>query len=162
MKLCKPYRSPLQAVFIISFTVVLVLLSAALLRYFPTLAVYLRLTGGAFLLLGAVLLFRYTLTEFVYVLADGRLTIRRIIGLTERVVATVELDVNVELYTKAQFKKIKTAGGKSYRQNLTAVTAYLVYEKRKRRYHLEIEPNEPFFFLIKAELDKAKKDKENK
>ena len=162
MKLCKPYRSPLQAVFIIAFTVVMVLLSAALVRYFPDIAVYLRLTGGAFLLLGAVLLFRYTLTEFVYVLSENTLTVRRIIGLTERVVATLTLDINVELYTKAQFKKIKTAGGKSYRQNITANTAYLVFEKRKRRHYIEIEPNAPFYALIKAELDKNKEDKENK
>lgn len=152
MKLCKPYRSPLQAVFIMVFTAVFVLMTAFIVPYFYDIALYLRLLGGVFFLCGTVLMFRYTVTEFVYALSEDTLTVRRIIGLSNRAVATVELTEETRLYTKAEFKKIKTAGGKSYRQNLTASTAFLVYEKNGKKYHLEFEPNVEFYELVRKAL----------
>ena len=157
MKLCKPYRSPLQAVFIMVFTAVFVLLSAYMLPYFPDIAVYLRLTGGVFLLLGAFLLFRYTMTEFVYALSEGTFTVRRIIGMHESMIISIPLTDKTSLYTKKEFKKIKTAGGKSYRQNLTASTAFLVFEKSGKKYYVEFEPNPEFFALVKKEIDDKNK-----
>lgn len=152
MKLCKPYRSPIQAVFILVFTSIFVLMTAFIVPYFPDVAIYLRLLGGVFLLLGAVLLFRYTLTEFVYGVSRDTFTVCRITGFASRNVATIELTENTCLYTKAEFKKIKTAGGKSYRQNLTAATAFLVYEKNGRKYHLEFEPYAEFYEIVKQAL----------
>lgn len=158
IKLCKPYRSPKQAVFIIVFTAVFVLISAATARYFPDIALYLRLTGGALLLLGAVLLFRFTMTEYVYALSGNVFSVRRINGFTESTVFSLELSSDTELYTKAEFKKKTTAGGTSYRQNLTASTAYLVYKRGSKRRYVEIEPNAEFFALLKKEIDENKKD----
>lgn len=159
MKLCKPYRSPLQAVFIMVFTAVFVLMTAFIIPYFPDISLYLRLTGGVLLLIGAVLLFRFTVTEFIYVLEGGILTVRRIIGSTERPLVSLELTEKTALYTKKEFKKVKTAGGKSYRQNLTANTAFLVYESGGKKRHIEIEPNNEFFAILKEELNR--KDKES-
>lgn len=156
MKLCKPYRSPLQAMFIMVFTAIFVLLSAYMIPYFPDLAIYLRLTGGMFLFLGAYLLFRYTLTEFVYALSDGVFSVHRIIGLGERRILTLELTEKTELYTKKEFKRIKTKGGKSYRQNLTAATAFFVYEHKGEKRYIEFEPNAEFYAILKKAIEDKK------
>jgi len=139
------------------FTAVFVLLSVALIPYFPYGALYLRLTGGVFLLLGTVLLFRYTMIEFVYTLADDTLTVRRIIGKTERPVFSLQLTEDVKLYTKKQFKKKQTTSGKSYRQNLTAATAFVVYKQGDKKLYMEFEPNLQFYMLVKQCLENAQK-----
>ncbi len=157
MKLCKPYRSPLQAVFIMVFTAVFVLLTAFIIPYFPDIAIYLRLTGGVFLILGVYLLFRYTMTEFVYALSDGVFSVRRITGFYESKLISVELTDKTKLYTKKEFKSVKTDSGKSYRQNLTAATAFLVIEKAGKKYYIEFEPNLEFYALMKNEIE-SKKD----
>lgn len=153
MKLCKPYRSPLQAVFIMVFTAVLVLMTAFIIPYFPDIALYLRLFGGVALLVGAVVLFRFTMTEFVYGLNGDTLTVRRILGLSNRTVFSVTLTEKTAIYTKREFKTVKTHGGKSYRQNLTANTAFLVYEVGGKKRHVELEPNNEFFALVKKRID---------
>ncbi len=158
MKLCKPLRSPRQAVFIMVFTVLMVVLTAFLVPRFPEVALYLRLLGGTFLFIGSYLLFRYTMTEFVYTLQDGVFTVRRIIGFSERTLVSIELTEAVFLYTKAEFRQVKTSGGKSLRQNLTAATAFIVYEKNGKKRHLEFEPNFEFYCLLKNALEE-KKDK---
>lgn len=156
MKLCRPCRSPLQAIFIMVFTAVFVLLSAYMIHYLPDIALYLRLTGGVFLFLGAYLLFRYTMTEFVYTLSDGVFSVRRIIGMKESKLLSLELTDKTALYTKKEFKKIKTEGGKSYRQNLTAATAFFVFEKNGKKRYIEFEPNVEFYALLKNELEDKK------
>jgi len=153
MKLCKPYRSPLQAVFIMIFTAVMVLTTAFVIPYFPDIALYLRLFGGIALLTGTVMLFRFTMTEFVYGLDGNTFTVRRIVGLSNRTVFTAELTEKTALYTKKEFKRVKTNGGKSYRQNFTANTAFLVYDIGGKKRHVEFEPNNEFFSLVKKELD---------
>ncbi len=159
MKLCKPLRSPRQAMFIIVFTVLMVVLTAFLVPRFPDVALYLRLLGGTFLLVGAYLLFRYTMTEFVYTLQGDVFTVRRIIGFSERAVVSIELAETVSLYTKAEFRKVKTNGGKSLRQNLTAATAFMVYERNGKKHYLEFEPNYEFYCLLKNALDNKKAKK---
>lgn len=162
IKLCKPYRSPLQAVFIIAFTVVLVLISAASAPYFPQLSLYIRLFGGACLLVGAFLVFRYTMVEFVYALSDGVLSVRRTMGVKETTVFSIELSTKTTLLLKNDFKKLKgISGGTSYRQNLTAASAFLVYERGGKKRYIEIEPNVEFYALIKAEIENQK-DKDKK
>lgn len=157
MKLCKPYRSPLQAVFIVVFTAVFVMISAVLARYFPDIAVYLRLAGGVFLLAGVVLLFRYTMTEYVYALSESDFSVRCTTGFAEKEVFSVELDEKSCLYTKAEFSKLKikraSSGGRSYRQNLTAASAFLVYEVGGKKRWVEIEPNIEFFSILKNRID---------
>ncbi len=153
--MCKPYRSPLQAVFILVFTAVFVLISAYLTRCFPDIAFYLRLAGGVFLLLGAYLLFRYTMVEFVYVLNGNILSVRRKAGFTEREVFSVALTASTKLYTKAEFEK-NGRHGVCYRQNLTASSAFVLYDLNGKERYVEIEPNIEFYALLQKAIDNQK------
>lgn len=153
IKLYKPYRSPLQAAFIIAFTAVFVLVGAATARYFPEYRLYLRLIGGVGLLVGAGVLLRFTAVEYVYALSDGEFSVRRRVGFTESTVFSLELNDKVKLYTKAELRGKKKPKTASYRQNLSAATAYIVYERGGKRLAAEIEPSAEFYYMIKAAID---------
>lgn len=157
IKLYKPYRSPLQAAFILAFTAVFVLVGAATARYFPEVRLYLRLVGGVGLLIGAGVLIRFTALEYVYALSDDEFSVRRKVGFTESTVFSLELNDKVRLYTKAELKGEKKPKVTSYRQNLSAATAYIVYERGGKKLAAEIEPSAEFYFMIKEVIDKQSK-----
>ncbi len=148
MKLMKPLRSGLQSVFILVFTVLLVLISAECVRLFPQHSLFFRLVGAVSLALGAALECRYCLTEYIYAVDGNVFSVRRRLGFYERTVFSRELKRTDRLLSKAEFKKTKRKA-QSYRQNLTAVCAYLVFDKDA----VEFEPNEAFYSIIKKALE---------
>ena len=153
MKLCKPLRSPAQSVLILAATGALSLISVAVSRLLPGFDLYFQVASAAFLALGVALLYRYSFTEFVYVLSDRTLTVRRILGKRDEAVFSVELCEGMILCRgKAELKKQGCSGGVSYRQNLSAFSAYIVYEKDSRRLYAEFEPNGAFYALVEEAM----------
>ncbi len=150
MKMMKPLRSGLQSVFILVFTILLVLVSAECVRLYPQYGVYFRLVGAASLALGAALEYRYCLTEYVYCIDGSVFSVRRKVGFYERTVFSRELGKSDKLLTKAEFKKLRRKCI-SHRQNLTARSAYLVFAKDA----VEFEPNDAFFSIVKEALEKS-------
>ena len=137
------------------FTSVFVLISAFMAQYCPPFALYLRIAGAVFLIIGVVLLFRYTMTEYVYVLSDGVLSVRRTIGFKEATVFSLVLTEDIKLCPKHEFSKKGTSGGRSYRQNLTAATVFVIYPKDGALKYAEIEPNYTFFLLLKEAIENS-------
>lgn len=143
----------------IAFIVALVLISAVSAPHFPKISLYIRLFGGLCLLAGVFFVFRYTMVELVYCLSGNVLSVRRTVGVKESLVFSIELTAKTELISKRQLKKRKDiAGGTSYRQNVTAATVFVVYERNGKKRYAEIEPNAEFYGLIKAEIEKQKDD----
>lgn len=154
MKLCKPYRSGIQAVFIIVFTAVFVLLSAAMWGLYPHIGKYFGGAAAAFIFIGCTLLYRYTLTEFEYCLEGGILSVRKSVGFLSSTVFSLQLDGKTRLTLNKKDCKREKAKGVSYRQNLTAATAFIIYEQAGKARYMEFEPNYEFYGIIKAELEK--------
>ncbi len=154
MKMMKPKRCPKQALFILIMTALLVLLSGYSAVNTPYLAVYFRIIGGASLAVGAVLMWRYTLTTYVYVMEGNVFSVRRSAGFAERTVFSKELKKEDKLLLKKEAKKVKCRKSKSFRQNLSANCAYLVFEDASLS--VEFEPNEQFYLIIQAALNDLK------
>ncbi len=150
MKMMKPKRCPKQALFMLATTVLMVLLSAYSIQIAPNLTLYFRLIGGVALAIGAALLFRYTMTTYVYVLEDNCFSVRRSMGFNERTVFSKELKKGDRLLVKHELKKMKPKKRKSFRQNLSANCAYIVFSDVSLC--VEIEPNDQFFQIIEAAL----------
>ncbi len=148
MKMMKPKRCPKQAFFILMMTVALVLVSAYSLQNAPELALYFRLIGGVALAVGAALLFRYTMTTYVYVLEDNVFSVRRCVGATERTVFSRELIKGDKLAVNKIGKK------QSFRQNLNARCVYIVYHSAKPPLCVEIEPNDQFLLVLESTISK--------
>lgn len=157
MKLCKPLRSPLQAALMIVFTASLTLLTAALSVVFPALAAYLRLAGVCFFAFGFCLAFRYSMTEYIYVLCDGSLTVRRVIGVRDEAVFSLRLEDALELCDRRGLKRHKLRPSARCRQNLSARCAYIVFVSEKKKRCLEFEPNREFYDLVKEAIEESKK-----
>lgn len=154
MKMMKPKRCPKQALFILMMTVLLVLLSAYSIQSAPQLSLYFRLIGGVALAVGAALLFRYTMTTFVYVIEENVFSVRRSVGFAERTVFSRELKKGDKILDKAAMKKLKGRKTLGFRQNLSARCSYVVFSPDAAPLCVEIEPNEPFVLILQDAIKK--------
>lgn len=153
MKLCKPYRSGIQAVFIIVFTAALVLLSAVMAGLYVGIGKYFIGAAAAFCFVGVTLLYRYTLTEFVYCLDGDIFSVRKTVGFASSTVFSLQLDSKVSLVADKKLLKKEKIRGVSYRQNLTASTAFIVYEQAGKKLYAEFEPNVEFYAIVRDKIE---------
>lgn len=151
MHLCKPCRSGIQAIFLIVFTAAFVLISALMAGLYPLYAKWFGAAAGAFTVIGATFLYRYTLCEFVYCLDGDILSVKRTVGFSTRTVFSLKLDKTVKLSLSK--KDCKKAKGLSCRQNLTASTAFLIYTDAGKQRYMEFEPNHEFYAIVKDALE---------
>lgn len=156
MNLCKPYRSTLQAIFIIAFTAAFALLSALMAGFYPQLSLLFKVIAGVSIVVGFVLLYRFTVVEFEYCLEGDILSVRRSMGFGLRTVFSLKLAADTVITTqKKECKKLK-AKGVSHRQNLSAACAYVIYEQAGKKRYMEFEPNRIFYKLVRDRINKNK------
>lgn len=152
MRLCKPFRIGGQCAFVIASTVILTLISGALSGLYPNLKYLFGLAAFGFLGVGAAILYRYYLTEYEYCLEGDFFSVRKSVGFKGQTVFSLKLSKDVKLSTrKDEAKKLKCT---SYRQNLSAATAFLVYEQAGKRLCVEFEPNVEFYGIVRDALDR--------
>lgn len=162
MKLCKPIISAKQSVFVVVSTVLLALVSYLGTLYNPAYTKIFVLIASVFVFIGVLVLYRYTFTEFVYVLSEDGFAVRRKVGEKGATVMEIELSAVEKVCTAAEYKKLENKPKKiSYNQNLSPLMeAYIICKKGEKRYALRIEPNEPFLALLLEGVDRNKKGSE--
>ncbi len=157
MNLCKPYRSTLQAVFIIAFTAAFTLLSALMAGFYPQISLLFKVLAGVAIGVGFLLIYRYTVMEFEYCLEGDILSVRRSGGFGWRTVFSLKLTGDVIITTQKKLCKTEKAKGVSHRQNLSAACAYVIYEQAGKKRYLEFEPNRIFYKLVRDRINKENK-----
>ena len=154
MNICKPYRSGVQAVFIIAFTTAFTLISCLCMGFYPDMVWGFRIVGAVFLFAGFGLLYRFSVTEFEYCLEGDFFSVRRFNGIKWRTAFSLKLTADTVITTdKKQCKKLK---GVSHRQNLSAACAYLIYEQAGKKKYMEFEPNRIFYKIVRDKLNEKK------
>ncbi len=159
MNLCKPYRSAVQAIFIIVFTVLLALTSVAFSRFYPDISWVFLGAAAVFTTVGFGVLYRFSVMEYEYGLEGSVLFVRRFNGVRWRTVFSLKLTAEVELTTaKKECKRLK---GVCHRQNLSAATAFVIYEQAGKKRYMEFEPNRIFYKIVRDKLGKIKEQASN-
>jgi len=157
MKLCKPLKNPVQSVLILCATAAFTLVSAVFAVVLREYALFFKFTSIFFLIIGFLFLLRFNFLEYVYVLSDSTLTVRQLIGKRDEAVFSIEFDKETALCRgKRPLKAQNCAGGDSYRQNLSAVCAYIIYKKNGQKLYMEFEPNEAFYSMVEDAIKDAK------
>ncbi len=160
MNLCKPYRSTVQAVFIIAFTAMFAFLSVILCRFYWNITWVFYVLAGVSVAIGFGLLYRYSVMEYEYCLEGDILSVRRFNGFTWRRVFSLQLTADAMLTTAKKECKREKAKGVSHRQNLSAACAYIIYEQAGKKRYMEFEPNRVFYKIVRDRLGKIKEKSE--
>ena len=117
------------------------------------------------MMISILLIVRYSLTEFEYSVGDGAFGVTKIVGNKRTVVCSVALETAIGLYSKRDYDHLpsdqKGQIKYSLNQNMVADSFVFLFEFNGKRTMVEFEPNLQFVAIVKDEIEKAIKNREN-
>ncbi|MGI6716204.1 MAG: hypothetical protein ACOX3X_03275 [Eubacteriales bacterium] len=164
---CKPERNPRQ-VTLIMLTFVTAFIATAVLRC--SISGYnwiFELLLIIVVSLGIMIVYRYSMTEMEYEVANGSFSVIKVVGQKRTQVCSLSLATAIMLIPKEEYAE-KAKNGEipyintryNFNQNLKCKSYVYISEFNGKTILVEFEPNEIFVRVMLEEIERAKKDDE--
>ncbi len=163
---CKPERNPKQAALLMIGSILLTIGTFALGILWEEYKGVINLAAMFIAAIAIYIIIRFTMTEMEYTLDNGTFIITKIVGNKRTDQGSLDLAETIDLVSKEDYKA--KGYNKSYNnffnysQNLGGKHWFFVVGFAGKRAVIEFEPNDAFVAIMKDEIEKAKKEPQNR